>query len=687
MNRIQSDRFYALLRELMMYANGRLRCVRDFDLNSRRALDDPSLEEKCQIILQELWQTPDLIDDFVAENAYRLPKDAVGVALSWKDALFSVYTFAAVKDGIAIAFGEDEVFAVQGVAESIESMLPHLPVSVEGALLPYEGAIVLQEPFRVLGAPPYPLDPSLIDDAFLTKNPPISSAVDFSLVARLCKDRNRQKELDYMLNGSELEDEPSPGFHKGALSGVDEDERARLSEEEEGRVLRPMLKEAMREQLERYMLRNPVEPVLGHALMAINKMRIENVARRAGLKGCSNLRKADLAERLILELTGEDRLARLRGLVYLGNDSQLVTLENVLKAGGEWRASDGDLAPSTFDPFVFVYREDGEWHAFAPMELRDDEVLGIVRDELESRERDDRAAAVLEACASQYGVISLEEAYREYLAMEKDALPFARFRYLASGELEEVCSTGLCSRSSVEYLISYELTERRLAAEAMLDLKNEVYEKAVRSLGHSDDCADEWREGAHEALLEEFEEEWAFDRVQERLSELQLSNDAYIDDLIKQHAGVARCPLNRSMVERSWLEVVCESPEGIALRNFMDGQVPDGENDYFFADRFVEDVANSMLSSGTVEGAFRYIRQLGYDENAPSTVKLTRLAANLYNVIPSWENNGWTPREQSERITGRKIFYAPDGTVRKPGRNDPCPCGSGKKYKRCCGRG
>src|ERR1700760_401987 len=22
---------------------------------------------------------------------------------------------------------------------------------------------------------------------------------------------------------------------------------------------------------------------------------------------------------------------------------------------------------------------------------------------------------------------------------------------------------------------------------------------------------------------------------------------------------------------------------------------------------------------------------------------------------------------------------------RTPGRNDPCPCGSGKKYKRCCG--
>lgn len=23
---------------------------------------------------------------------------------------------------------------------------------------------------------------------------------------------------------------------------------------------------------------------------------------------------------------------------------------------------------------------------------------------------------------------------------------------------------------------------------------------------------------------------------------------------------------------------------------------------------------------------------------------------------------------------------------KKTGRNDPCPCGSGKKYKKCCGR-
>ena len=26
----------------------------------------------------------------------------------------------------------------------------------------------------------------------------------------------------------------------------------------------------------------------------------------------------------------------------------------------------------------------------------------------------------------------------------------------------------------------------------------------------------------------------------------------------------------------------------------------------------------------------------------------------------------------------------PDGRSTKIGRNDPCPCGSGRKYKKCC---
>jgi len=33
----------------------------------------------------------------------------------------------------------------------------------------------------------------------------------------------------------------------------------------------------------------------------------------------------------------------------------------------------------------------------------------------------------------------------------------------------------------------------------------------------------------------------------------------------------------------------------------------------------------------------------------------------------------------------RKSFVAGMRSVSRPGRNDPCPCGSGKKFKKCCG--
>ncbi|TET60949.1 MAG: hypothetical protein E3J47_06135, partial [Candidatus Stahlbacteria bacterium] len=37
------------------------------------------------------------------------------------------------------------------------------------------------------------------------------------------------------------------------------------------------------------------------------------------------------------------------------------------------------------------------------------------------------------------------------------------------------------------------------------------------------------------------------------------------------------------------------------------------------------------------------------------------------------------------KVTKKKITKKPEPEI-KVGRNDPCPCGSGKKYKKCCGR-
>ena len=40
----------------------------------------------------------------------------------------------------------------------------------------------------------------------------------------------------------------------------------------------------------------------------------------------------------------------------------------------------------------------------------------------------------------------------------------------------------------------------------------------------------------------------------------------------------------------------------------------------------------------------------------------------------------------TEGFGGDKTVKKQPRRVQKIGRNDPCPCGSGKKYKNCCGR-
>jgi len=53
---------------------------------------------------------------------------------------------------------------------------------------------------------------------------------------------------------------------------------------------------------------------------------------------------------------------------------------------------------------------------------------------------------------------------------------------------------------------------------------------------------------------------------------------------------------------------------------------------------------------------------------------------------------GWGYLEEVSdfaRVDGRWFYVAGDtseGTL-KPGRNEPCPCGSGRKYKACCLKG
>ena len=58
------------------------------------------------------------------------------------------------------------------------------------------------------------------------------------------------------------------------------------------------------------------------------------------------------------------------------------------------------------------------------------------------------------------------------------------------------------------------------------------------------------------------------------------------------------------------------------------------------------------------------------------------------NHTPQWILKGHTPQEVGTTLgPGFSPNSGSGKSMSKVGRNDPCPCGSGQKYKYCCGRG
>ena len=84
--------------------------------------------------------------------------------------------------------------------------------------------------------------------------------------------------------------------------------------------------------------------------------------------------------------------------------------------------------------------------------------------------------------------------------------------------------------------------------------------------------------------------------------------------------------------------------------------------------------------------------KVGTEKNpAIVNVQTKKRAAELKSIF---EENGWKYKielepDQPEDITDLEVLLNPQKTrlaEKKVGRNEPCPCGSGKKYKKCCGQ-
>ena len=84
--------------------------------------------------------------------------------------------------------------------------------------------------------------------------------------------------------------------------------------------------------------------------------------------------------------------------------------------------------------------------------------------------------------------------------------------------------------------------------------------------------------------------------------------------------------------------------------------------------------------------------KLGTEKN-PACVNV-QTEERVKELESIFEENGWKytielEPDKPEDIKDLEILLNPPKTTvaeKKVGRNEPCPCGSGKKYKKCCGK-
>ncbi len=100
------------------------------------------------------------------------------------------------------------------------------------------------------------------------------------------------------------------------------------------------------------------------------------------------------------------------------------------------------------------------------------------------------------------------------------------------------------------------------------------------------------------------------------------------------------------------------------------------------ADELTDEVALMARMNCNYQDIIYYLEQYHIVFDQSDINKFFRIYMGIYNNSRIWENRGYTPLELNALYTKGSVPV----TSKKIGRNDPCPCGSGKKYKRCCGQ-
>ncbi|MEG1993690.1 MAG: SEC-C metal-binding domain-containing protein, partial [Oscillospiraceae bacterium] len=134
-----------------------------------------------------------------------------------------------------------------------------------------------------------------------------------------------------------------------------------------------------------------------------------------------------------------------------------------------------------------------------------------------------------------------------------------------------------------------------------------------------------------------------------------------------------------------------ETAELTHLKKFVTEYVT-GKKD--ITDQIIATIVHDHRRSArySIENYTNVFLENGYGFRAISTEsKVVTLLVEAINTVRMWAYSGYTVLEikkikLSEMSKNKQIRAKIPLVSEKIGRNDPCPCGSGQKYKKCCGK-
>lgn len=159
-------------------------------------------------------------------------------------------------------------------------------------------------------------------------------------------------------------------------------------------------------------------------------------------------------------------------------------------------------------------------------------------------------------------------------------------------------------------------------------------------------------------------------------------NVAYNEEMNNSQAG-QQFWTNYFLLEKGVYEKLLATP-GAKVKGTVKGLAEQFGLELSTMVGFLDGINDSLVTPNPIEEMEEdTVVSLDYDPEKLYFNMCEAKAEWLYE-LPQWDNLLTKERRHELFIEQRK-----SGTIvkeKKIGRNEPCPCGSGKKYKQCCGR-